>query len=222
MAAFTTFSRNTRDLPIPSTMLDSLLEEIKDVAELKCTLRFFWMLSQQKGQPRMVKSNTMVSDQVLLSALGSSVEIQRGLDLAVSRGTLLEMFTRTEKAYLLHTPDNENLVKQQDNITRKADPSPDLMPRAVKPNIFRLYEENIGMITPLLSDELRETEEIYPAEWVLAAFKEAVDRNKRNWKYIIRILERWSSEGRSVHGESGSDTQAVTAAEYVRRYGLRR
>ncbi|MGH2479580.1 MAG: DnaD domain protein, partial [Ktedonobacteraceae bacterium] len=31
-----------------------------------------------------------------------------------------------------------------------------------------------------------------------AAFSEAVQRNKRNWKYISAILRRWETEGRSA------------------------
>ncbi len=65
-----------------------------------------------------------------------------------------------------------------------------------QPDIFRLYEDNIGMLTPMVADELREAEKLYPAEWMRDAFKEAVINNKRNWRYIARILERWTTEGK--------------------------
>lgn len=65
-----------------------------------------------------------------------------------------------------------------------------------RPNIFVLYEQNIGLLTPMLASQLEDAADHYPAEWVEAAFSEAVQRNKRNWKYISAILRRWETEGR--------------------------
>ena len=62
-------------------------------------------------------------------------------------------------------------------------------------NIFKIYENEIGFLTPMISDELKEAEKEYPLEWFKPAFKEAVDHNARNWKYIHAILKRWKIEG---------------------------
>jgi DnaD/phage-associated family protein len=70
------------------------------------------------------------------------------------------------------------------------------------PNIFALYEQNVGMLSPMIADELREAEELYPVEWISEAIREAVGLNKRSWRYISRILERWEHEGRG-HGKPG-------------------
>ena len=48
----------------------------------------------------------------------------------------------------------------------------------------------------MIAEELREAEKIYPATWIKEAIKEAVARNKRNWRYIAAILERWATEGK--------------------------
>ena len=58
-----------------------------------------------------------------------------------------------------------------------------------RPNIYTLYEENIGPLTALIAEELREAEETYPADWIEEAFREAVRMNKRNWKYVHAILK---------------------------------
>ena len=63
-----------------------------------------------------------------------------------------------------------------------------------------LYEQNIGMLTPMIADELRDAERHYPAEWIADAFREAVELNKRSWRYVVRILERWRVEGRKDSG----------------------
>lgn len=65
-----------------------------------------------------------------------------------------------------------------------------------RPNIFVLYEQNIGLLSPLIADELKDAADQYPAEWIEAAFREAVQHNKRKWSYIRAILRRWETEGR--------------------------
>lgn len=65
-----------------------------------------------------------------------------------------------------------------------------------RPNIFVLYEQNIGLLSPLIADDLRDAADQYPAEWIEAAFREAVQQNKRKWSYISAILRRWETEGR--------------------------
>ncbi|MFL5629178.1 MAG: DnaD domain-containing protein [Ktedonobacteraceae bacterium] len=66
----------------------------------------------------------------------------------------------------------------------------------VRPNIFKLYEDNIGLLTPLVADHLRDAADHYPEEWIEAAFREAVQHNIRKWSYISAILRNWETEGR--------------------------
>src|SRR5262249_25862600 len=64
------------------------------------------------------------------------------------------------------------------------------------PPLITLYEQNIGLVTPLLIDELREAEERYPIHWIEDAIREAVRANARSWRYIRKVLERWAANGR--------------------------
>jgi DnaD/phage-associated family protein len=75
-----------------------------------------------------------------------------------------------------------------------------------RPNIFQLYEDNIGLLSPILADELRDAEESYPASWIEDAFRIAVTKNARNWRYIRAILERWATEGKD-DGTRQQDTE---------------
>src|SRR5207249_7916281 len=81
---------------------------------------------------------------------------------------------------------------------RYAGPPPPL-PR---PGIYELYEQNIGLLTPLIAEELREAERRYPSEWIEDAFREAVAYNRRNWRYVERILDNWATRGRGDRGEN--------------------
>ena len=65
-----------------------------------------------------------------------------------------------------------------------------------RPNIFVLYEQNIGLLSPMIAEELKDAADQYPTEWIEAAFREAVQQNKRKWSYIRAILRHWETEGR--------------------------
>jgi len=83
-------------------------------------------------------------------------------------------------------------------IARAYDTPQHIQVQIERPNIFVLYEQNIGLLSPLLADELKDAADQYPAEWIEAAFREAVQHNKRKWSYIRAILRRWETEGRQA------------------------
>ena len=65
-----------------------------------------------------------------------------------------------------------------------------------RPNIYQLYEANIGALTGIIADHLKDAERDYPDGWVEEAITLAVEHEKRSWKYIQGILERWRKEGK--------------------------
>ncbi len=67
-----------------------------------------------------------------------------------------------------------------------------------RPNIFALYEQNVGLLLPLVAEELREAGERYPQEWIEEAFRLAAQQNKRKWSYIRAILHRWETDGKGA------------------------
>jgi len=182
---------------IPEPVFTELIPIIDDLAELKVTLHVLWRLGQQRDKVRYLRRVDMASDQVLLSGLGAAPTeaLSAALERAVERGTLLRAGITTggiaEEVYFANTPKGRAAVEA---IARGE--WPDELESAGRPNIFTLYEQNIGLLTPLIADELREAEQSYPADWIEAAFREAVSLNKRSWKYIRAILERWRTEGR--------------------------
>ena len=83
-------------------------------------------------------------------------------------------------------------------------------------NIFSLYEDNIGMLSPMIGEELKEAERRYPSSWIEDAIREAVSNNKRNWRYIMAILNRWEQEGRK-DGRSRRYTEATRYDKFFPR-----
>ncbi len=73
-----------------------------------------------------------------------------------------------------------------------------------RPNIFALYEQNIGPLTPILADGLRDAEQQYPEDWIRDAFRIAVNNNARSWNYIDAILRSWKEKGRDERDQRTS------------------
>jgi DnaD/phage-associated family protein len=83
-----------------------------------------------------------------------------------------------------------------------------------KSNIFHLYEENIGPLTPLIAEDLKAAEQEYPESWIEEAFHLAVQRNARSWRYIDAVLKRWKMEGRDGRDQSGDRQDRLRYTEW--------
>jgi DnaD/phage-associated family protein len=92
--------------------------------------------------------------------------------------------------------EKHNTVAVGGYSTIKGNEAKNIQIEVERPNIFVLYEQNIGLLSPLIAEELKDAADQYPAEWIEAAFREAVQQNKRKWSYIRAILRRWETEGR--------------------------
>ncbi len=198
------FDRKVKYTPVPNPVLGPLLEQIDNLAELKCTLRMIWQLHQKKGNPKFVTLRELVADESLAKSIENISEdhrMEETIARCVQRGIFIEVATNnnTETAYLLNTEQNRKSITSMTGTAVESPirlhPSPS-SPRNDSPNIFSIYEANIGMLTPMIADDLREAESLYPASWIEDAFREAVEQNKRSWRYVERILERWSQEGK--------------------------
>jgi DnaD/phage-associated family protein len=129
----------------------------------------------------------------------------------VARGTLLRLQVgadASESTYLLlNAPEGRRAVREVQQgeleLETRGRPLPEPQLEAERPNIYRLYEQNIGLLQPLIVDQLRQAEQDYPPEWIEQAFRIAAERNVRHWRYIEAILERWAREGRNEHPERG-------------------
>jgi len=196
-----------RFTPLPNLFFSELLPLIDSLPELKVTLHIFWRLHEKRGYPRCMSRRELLTDGVLLSGLkapGRQPEdlLREGLERAVARGTLLRIVTQShddqEEWYFPNTDLGRRTVERirRGELQLEGVPMVEAPPQVERPNIFVLYEQNIGLLQPMIAEELREAERTYPPAWIEEAFKIAVERNARNWRYIQRILERWAREGK--------------------------
>jgi DnaD/phage-associated family protein len=120
----------------------------------------------------------------------------------VQRGSLLQATLEMENGpvsfYFLNTPKGraavQAIARGEWRYSGDALAPVELPPE--RPNIFHLYEEHIGALTPMIADMLREAEELYPADWIEDAMRIAVENNARRWSYVEAILRRWQEGGR--------------------------
>ena len=202
----------TRFTPIPDLFYTELLPCIDDPSELKLTLYMFWSLNRQRGYPRYLTSAELEAESLLLSSLRSCqgadgddprTALRKALDKAVARGTLLRLSISDETGQthyiFLNTPQGRRaiedvrkgeLILETTGYIREAHVE---VPRL---NIYELYEQNVGLLQPLLAQELEDAERTYPSDWIVDAFRIAAENNVRKWHYIRRILERWAREGK--------------------------
>lgn len=90
--------------------------------------------------------------------------------------------------------------------------------------ISKLFEENIGLITPLLGEKFKDFADNYrgPPEWIKDAFQEAAARGKHNWGYVEAILNNWQVEGRKDERKGKQrrdDAAARDSGEMLRKKG---
>ena len=200
MTRFTGFpagkSRLTR---LPAAFFTDLLPEIDHLGELKVTLYAFWFLDRLEGDLRFIRHQDFGGDAYLLEGLGNTRDagleaLDEALERAVQRGSFLRVQpagSRPDEAlYFLNTPHGKAAVAALENGEWSPEDvahSP-LALELERPNIYRLYEQNIGPLTPMIADALREAETIYPIEWITEAVRTAVEANVRRWRYIDAIL----------------------------------
>jgi DnaD/phage-associated family protein len=209
MTNFNGFTSSETFTQIPDSFL-RLINEIDDVAELKVTLYAIYRIEHLEGNFRGLSEADFDAESLGLK----KKEIKHGLQKTVERQTMLKSENEAGVFYFLNSPRGRLSAEAFANGQIK--PSQSYNPN--KSNIFKLYEENIGALTPLIADMLRDAEKNYPSIWFEEAFEIAVSRNVRNWKYISAILNRWKENGKDERRDakdSIQDAKRYTEGEFA-------
>src|SRR5512147_2251040 len=178
MKPFKGFTDSESFTKLPDTFFHQLLSQIDDTAELKVTLYFLWRVEHIEGPFRALCETDFEAKELGLSAN----EIRTGIEKAVERGSILKSQHEADVFYFLNSPRGRAAAEAfaQGRWRESAQVASAPLER---PNIFRLYEENIGPLTPLIADALKDAEETYSAGWIAETIELAVKNNKRSWRY---------------------------------------
>jgi DNA replication protein len=192
---------------IPDIFLLDLLPQLKHPGEIKVILYAFWRLDKSEGAFRFITVKDFSQNEQLMQGLDENPEtaveiLNDALALACDHNIFLKITPKegiAEPLYFLNSPKGRAAVHAIQEGKWVPDLDKQISPETLKEplDIFRLYEENIGVITPLIADSLQEAEKTYPKAWLVDAIAIAAIANKRSWSYINAILRRWQAEGRN-------------------------
>jgi DnaD/phage-associated family protein len=213
--------------PVPGPFFSELLPAIDHLGELKLTLYVLWLLNRKPEAVPYLQRQELLGDDLLRQALVEGQAATRpapaegqaafeptlsdALERAVARGTLLRASAGEDQEYFfLNSPRGRAAAQalQEGHWRPSSDPDQPLELRLERPNIFNLYEQNIGPLTPMIAERLREAEKSYPEAWVQEAIAIAVENNVRKWRYVEAILEDWQTRGKDEREDRGDTEKA--------------
>ncbi|MSQ10044.1 MAG: DnaD domain protein [Dehalococcoidia bacterium] len=226
MAQFPGFAGRLDYVPIPKAFYSDVLPRITDSAELLVCLHLFRLLAAKRGYPPAVARHLLLEDPLLaagFTSLGRDhvAEATRGLSLTLECGVFLQAAPpRGEPVLLLNQPASQRAAVA---IERGEAPLPDAaggqpqrssLPPVAAADIYTLYEENIGMLTPIIVEQLAEAERDYPPGWIAEAIGIAVAANQRHWRYASAILQRWKQKGKNNGAPKRNPIPSRPTADY--------
>ncbi len=204
---------------VPGMYVSQVMRLVEDMAELKVSLLLFYLLSGSRDYPAYVTAEEFVLKCASLIGLPDE-ECTRGIEAAVERGVFLKAKVPLDGVETtLFFANLESDLAAIEEFKARVKLGGEGESASPLQNIFQLYEQNIGMVSPLIAEELKDAQRTYPVQWLEEAFREAARARKLNWKYVNRILERWQAEGKDS-GAYRQGTGANDRDKYVKgRYG---
>lgn len=202
---FNGFNENKKRFTgIPDQFFSEILPIIQDLNELKVVLYLLWSAYTEGDFSLGFTAEDLLQDKKFVPGLDGDQKrplelLSNALEKAISDNILIGVSKnqKIQKHFFINTPRGRAAAEQF--LNQGSDQEPSRLKTTldvIKPNIFRLYEENIGPLTPLIAETLKDAQNTYPEDWIDEAIQIAIKNNVRRWKYIESILKRWLEEGR--------------------------
>ncbi|MDU3722808.1 MAG: hypothetical protein E7G24_06295, partial [Clostridium celatum] len=89
-------------------------------------------------------------------------------------------------------------------------------------DVFKHFEKCGFMVAAMLMEQIASDIEIYNKQWLMDAATEAMNRGKiNNYKYVLGILQNWTSNGRKdINGNTSNNKQDLGAELREQGIGL--
>jgi len=184
-------------ISVPELFFTGVLPRIESLDELKICLQFFRWLKGQPGPDKYVPQETILEQAAAENPTLTSERIINALTQACEHGVLVQASYEQEALYFLNTPRGRAVQRAIAKGVWRPDSNRVSVGQPQRPNLYQLYEQNIGPLTPILSQVLSDAENTYPADWLEEAISLAVKKNVRNWNYVEAILRSWKEKGRN-------------------------
>lgn len=195
-------------IKIPKLFFIEGLHLLNSTDEIKIILFFFWALNAQDSSIRYLQEEEIFESEILKTGLGMedfAKRVNNVLTQVVQNGFLLRGHPKRNKIitlYFLNTARGRAALEALINGSWQPCETDHLPPENActsKKTIYEIYEENIGPLTPLLAEDIKEAGEEYSIQWVKEAIHLAVQGNVRRWRYIEGILRSWKKEGKNAN-----------------------
>lgn len=210
---------------VPNAVLSAVLNEVAESGTVKLILRAVWLLERQRGFPASITVNELRHDRVLIRVFKSKERFDAALDQSLNLGVLIKFELNNADALMLNTV---SATRQVENVkdTQSGNIEKDGWDASVGSDMpddaFRAYEENIGILSPMIRENITAVLQDFSDEDIIEAIKIAVENENRSWSYVAGVLRKWARDGvpndRRTRTPRGSeDTTRVPASE-LRRY----
>lgn len=201
-APFEGFLAGQRAASVPVQFFTEVLPQIEDADELRVSVYALYAIPRP-GHVAARRASELLADEPLARWFAPRGGMEAGrcaVDAAVTRGVLLALpLADGDLLLAVHSEGGRRLLER---IEAGVEPVPGgsrvavMVEPAALSRPAAVYEQEIGMLTPSVTVALAEAEQLYPANWIVDALREAAKRNARSWKYAEAILRRWAAEGR--------------------------
>ena len=196
MPAFTGFADTIKGgVVFPEVFITRVLPLMTSVDEVRVCAQFFRLL---KGDADgCLSAAELMKEESESDPSMTQERITSALAQARDHGILISLIYRDEEQFFLNTPRARSIQRANAKGVWRPGMASQTTAGAERPNVFTLYEQNIGPLTPIIAQTLEDAEADYSSEWLEEAIKIAVKKNARNWNYIEAVLRSWKEKGRN-------------------------
>ena len=176
-------------------------------------------LTMEKKGKRQYYNIPFVAEPETLSHPGYDKQCDNGCDKRYDN--LVVMIKQLSQQIEILSQHTASIVTTNRNIVTPLDVTEEEDKREEEDNynsgghIFALYQDNIGNLTKIISDDLGDLIDDYSAAWVEDAIRTAVAAEKRNLRYVTGILKNWRRDGRGGRAEKNGSDNFAKEFEYM-------
>lgn len=210
-----------KDMYLPSEFVLDSIASMNDLMQMKILVFAIWLAQQSGDEANPISLHDFFSYPEFIDHIGSTPNEKRQNVLAGIQANLKDGFfignsiqdIQQGSPFYLNTPRAIQSARIQGEVKKTFG---SINQKTEQPDIFRLYEDNISPITPLIADALKDAEKEYPQHWLREAIQIAVANNVRKWRYIQAILQSWKEEGRDGRDQRNpeEDYKRYTQGKY--------
>ena len=216
--------RTTR---VPNAVLGRMLSSIDEIDEIKLILRAIWLLERQRGYPRYITCDDLRRDRVLSVTIPDRSDFDRILRLTIEHGIFIQISINNNICLMFNTDSARRASIEVSSSAVSLNKDGDYWETPAISNApadaFRAYEENIGILSPMIRQSILAALEDFTDEDISHAVRIAVENESRSWSFVAGVLRRWARDGiphertDATTGGGGADRERISQVE-LRRY----